>query len=77
MGGGVSKEKPKVCFLPTASGDAADYIDRFYAFYSTLPSTSSHLSLFKPPNTDIRTLVLEQDIIDVRGGSTKNLLAFW
>lgn len=73
----VNKEKPKVCFVPTASGDAEDYIERFYAAYSTLPSTPSHLSLFKPPHADLRTLVLEQDIIYVGGGSTKNLLALW
>lgn len=73
----VNKEKPKVCFLPTASGDAEDYIARFYACYQTLPSTPSHLSLFKLPNADLRTLVLDQDIIYVGGGSTKNLLALW
>ncbi|MBE9192448.1 peptidase E [Gloeocapsopsis crepidinum LEGE 06123] len=73
----VNKEKPKVCFVPTASGDAEDYIARFYASYQTLPSTPSHLSLFKPPHVDLRTLVLEQDIIYVGGGSTKNLLALW
>jgi len=73
----VNKEKPKVCFVPTASGDAKDYITRFYASYSTLPSTPSHLSLFKPPYADLRTLVLEQDVIYVGGGNTKNLLALW
>lgn len=73
----VNKEKPKACFVPTASGDAEDYIERFYTSYSRLPSTPSHLSLFKPPNADLKTLVLEQDIIYVGGGSTKNLLALW
>ena len=26
----VDKETPKVCFIGTASGDAKEYIDRFY-----------------------------------------------
>lgn len=73
----VNKEKPKVCFVPTASGDAKDYIERFYTPFAQLPSTPSHLSLFKPANADFKTLVLEQDIIYVGGGSTKNLLALW
>ena len=28
---------PKVCFVPTASGDAEGYIQRFYAAFETLP----------------------------------------
>ena len=27
----AGKSKPKICFVPTASGDAASAIDRFYA----------------------------------------------
>ena len=30
------KEKPKVCFIGTASGDAKEYIQRFYDSFSTL-----------------------------------------
>jgi peptidase E len=35
--------KPRVCFLPTASGDAENYIDRFYTSFSKLDAVPSHL----------------------------------
>ena len=40
------KERPKVCFVPTASGDSDRYIVRFYSTYVNLPCQPSHLSLF-------------------------------
>jgi dipeptidase E len=69
--------EPKVCFVGTASGDAQSYIDKFYAAFSTLPSAPTYLSLFKPHTTDFRSFVLEQDIIYVGGGNTRNLLVLW
>jgi len=68
---------PRVCFVPTASGDAQSSLDRFYATFSTLPCVPSHLSLFKPPPGDFRSFVLEQDAIYVGGGNTRALLALW
>ncbi len=43
----TGKENPKVCFIPTASGDSQCYIDRFYQSFNKLQCTPSHLSLFK------------------------------
>lgn len=68
---------PKVCFIATASGDAQSYIDRFYAAFNTLPCTPTHLSLFLPTVADIPSFLLEQNIIYVSGGSTRNLLVLW
>jgi dipeptidase E len=68
---------PKVCFVGTASGDAQTYIDKFYAAFSTLSCTPAHLSLFKPESGDLREKVLEQDVIYVGGGHTRNLLVLW
>ncbi|MBD1909807.1 MULTISPECIES: peptidase E [unclassified Leptolyngbya] len=73
----VSKPQPKVCFLPTASGDSDRYIVRFYSTFLKFPCQPSHLSLFHPPTLDLRGFLLEQDIIYVGGGNTKNLLALW
>jgi len=67
---------PTVCFLPTASGDAQDYIGRFYASFSTLPCRPRHLSLFKPP-VDLAASFAECDVIYVGGGNTRNMLAIW
>lgn len=71
------KRTPKVCFVPTASGDAEGYIQRFYAAFRQLDCEPSHLSLFKPPTYDLESFVLEKDVIYVGGGNTKNLLALW
>ena len=30
------KKKPKVCFIPTATGDDAGYIDNFYKAFNSL-----------------------------------------
>jgi dipeptidase E len=69
--------QPKVCFVGTASGDAPTYADKFYAAFRTLPCTPTDLSLFKPPTADLRSFVLEQDVIYVGGGNTRALLALW
>lgn len=72
-----SSTKPKICFIPTASGDAEGYIHKFNDTYRKLSAEPSHLSLFKPPTQDLEDFVMEKDVIFVGGGSTKNLLALW
>ncbi|PLR84530.1 peptidase E [Bacillus sp. V33-4] len=71
------KQTPSVCFVPTASGDADNYISRFYQAFETLDCRPSHLSLFSPPTRDLENYILEKDIIYVGGGNTKNLLVLW
>ncbi len=73
----ADKEIPKICFIPTASGDAQSYIDRFDTAFAQLPCIPSHLLLFRLETAELRSLVLDQDIIYVGGGNTKNLLALW
>ena len=72
-----SKINPKICFIPTASGDSDTYISRYYNFFEKLHCQPSHLSLFKPPTRDLESFLLEKDIIYVGGGNTKNLLVLW
>ncbi len=38
------KNYPKICFLPTASGDAENYISRFYDFFNQQKCKPTHLS---------------------------------
>lgn len=71
------KETPKICFIGTASGDADSYIERFYSFFQQENCEPTHLSLFKPHTRDIKKFILEQDILYVGGGNTKNLIALW
>ncbi len=39
--------RPKVCFLPTASGDADHYVVRFYRAFAAPRCAPSHISLFR------------------------------
>lgn len=71
------KEKPRVSFIPTASGDSESYIQRFHKAFHPLPCMPSHLSLFEPSFQSLRDFVMEQDILYVGGGSTRNMLALW
>jgi dipeptidase E len=73
----TNKPQPKICFIPTASGDADSYIKRFYDFFEKQACVPSHMSLFKPHTRDVRGFLLSQDIIYVGGGNTKNMLAIW
>ncbi|WP_144510396.1 peptidase E [Bacillus sp. FJAT-22090] len=75
--GQSSKKQPKICFIGTASGDADSYIERFYNFFKKEECEPAHLSLFKPHTRDIQDFVMEQDILYVGGGNTKNLMALW
>ncbi len=72
-----NKPKPKVCFVPTASGDSQDYIDRFYMAMKGHEVEPSHLSLFNGPTGSLRDFVMEKDVIYVGGGNTRNLLVLW
>ncbi len=73
----AGKGRPRVCYVPTASGEPPTSIVSFYATFSQLDTVPSHLSLFSPPTADLRSYLLEQDVIYVGGGNTKSMLALW
>lgn len=70
-------ERPRVCFLPTAGGDSASYVVKFYSAFGALQCVPTHLALFNRKVSDARSLLLAQDVIYVGGGNTVNLLAVW
>jgi dipeptidase E len=75
-------ERPKVCFLPSASGDADYYIVRFYRAFCASRCEPSHVSLFRRDKgaglgCDIGEHLLRQDLIYVGGGSVLSLLGVW
>jgi len=69
--------EPRVCFIPTATGDSAGYIDRFYYAFEKLPCRPTHLALTNPHNPDPASAVLENDIFYVGGGNTHEMLSVW
>ena len=74
----TGEDEPRVCFLPTASGDADHYIVRFYNAFREC-SKPSHVSLFRRERgvEDLREHLLSQDLIYVGGGSVISLLGVW
>ena len=73
----LSKKKcPKICFLPTATGDNDSYIVRFYSVFSSLNCIPSHIELFKR-TIDLHDHIMNQDVVFVGGGNTKSMLAVW
>jgi peptidase E len=72
-------ERPRVCFLPTASGDADHYVVRFYRAFDAVRCEPSHISLFRRETGvgDPRGHLLAQDVIYVGGGSLVSLLGTW
>ncbi|HEX6714403.1 MAG TPA: peptidase E [Thermoleophilaceae bacterium] len=75
----ADRERPRVCFLPTASGDADHYIVRFYRAFGASRCEPSHVSLFRRDGgaADIHQHVLSSDIVYVGGGSVVSLLGAW
>lgn len=69
--------KPRVCYIPTASGDSAQGVANFYAAFTPEVCEPSHLPLFANTVADIRAFLAAQDLIYVGGGNTRNMLALW
>jgi peptidase E len=81
----LSRRKPaRICFIPTASGDSATAITKFYRAFSGR-AIATDLTLFdstalprRPATTrELAAFVEGQDIFYVGGGNTANLLALW
>ena len=52
----ISKKRPKICFIPTASGDNHLYKLNFYRAFSKLDCITSHIDFFS------RTENLEENL---------------
>ena len=52
------KDYPKICFLPTATGDNDSYIVRFYSIFTRLKCIPSHIEFWKNiPKTPSKKLL--------------------
>lgn len=73
----AGKRRPRVAFVPTASGDAESYVERFLRAFPKRRAQASVLRLFKREVRDLEAFVRAHDVIYVGGGNTFNLLAVW
>jgi peptidase E len=74
-----SRREPRICFLPTASGDPEAQVARFHEAFADRACRPSVLSLFRRADDPLPLAerLLAQDVIYVGGGSMRNLLAIW
>jgi dipeptidase E len=73
----AGKARAEVAIIPTATGDADGMLVGTYARFPAGRTERTHLALFNRTIRDIRSYLLEQDIIWVGGGNTANMLAVW
>lgn len=76
----TKKKDPKICFLPTATGDNANYIVAWYAACEELPMRPYVQRTYVASYTDKKTFeenLLSMDAIVVGGGNTLNMMAIW
>lgn len=73
----TGSDRPRVCLLPTASGDPVDQITSFRRFFGSRGAEATHLSLFRLEGQalSVREHLLSQDMIYAGGGSMLNLIA--
>jgi dipeptidase E len=73
----TGRPRPKILFVPTASGDDAAYLLTFYQAFAGVECEPSHLALFNRTVDDIDGFIREQNVVMVGGGNTANMLAIW
>lgn len=72
----TGKASPLVCFVPTASADDPQYINKFLVAYGTLGVRPMVLTLWQDSVRSVERLA-EADLVLVGNGNTVNMLAIW
>jgi dipeptidase E len=73
----VASPRPRICLLPTASGDSDWLVARFHDHFRRRDAEATHISLFRAHPEGVAEHLLAQDVIYVGGGSSANLMAVW
>jgi peptidase E len=73
----TGRPRPKILFVPTASGDDPANLLTFYQTLASVSCEPTHLALFHRTVDDIEALIRAQDVVMVGGGNTANMLAIW
>jgi dipeptidase E len=72
----TGKERPRLLYIGTASAEHPDVTVRIYDQFLPVAEVS-RLEFFPWPPDDLRSTLLDQDLIFVGGGNTANMLAIW
>jgi dipeptidase E len=75
----TDKEKPRVCFMPAASGDAVGEITRWNQVMKEMPCEPRVQKVYiaSPKAKSFDEELLKADAIYVGGGNAVNMLAMW
>jgi dipeptidase E len=73
----TGEARPRVAFLPTASGDQEGAIEAFTRSFLERGAIPTVVRLFVRDVIDLESLLLAQDLILVSGGNTANQQAVW
>jgi peptidase E len=72
----IDGARPRICFIPTASGDHPSS-ERFLEAFPAAGFDASILRLFDRDVADVGAFLGEQDVVYVGGGNTVSMLAVW
>ena len=76
----TGKDNPRICFLPTASGDAPGYVVRWFEACAELPVKPfvqrAFISSYNQKES-FEAVLSGMDAILVGGGNTLNMIAIW
>lgn len=72
----TGKASPLVCFVPTASADDPQYINKFLVAYGTLGIRPMVLTLWQDAANAVAR-IREADLVLVGNGATVNMMALW
>ncbi len=73
----TGKAKPRVCFVPTASGEDGGYVGRFFESHARFGLELGVLRFFRRTPPDLREYLFGFDAVYVGGGNTRSMLAVW
>lgn len=68
---------PRIALVPTASGDSPRFSTEFPEHFRRLGAVPSVVSLFRGTDPNFLATLMEQDIVYVSGGNTRNMLTLW
>lgn len=72
----TGKERPRLLYMGTASAEDPEQALGMYDRFGAIADVS-RLEFFPWPPEDLRSTVLDQDLIFVGGGNTANMLVIW